>query len=87
MAYSKKGGRKKNDAIKKFIKEYQFDAIGLSETNLNWPLLDPTDRWEERVRGLWETSHHSIAFNETDATNHVCQPGGCVQVSCNRLAH
>ena len=79
--------KEKNRALVKFLRYYKFDIFGLAETNIHWPSLDPIDRWEEHMQGIWESMHHSIAYNTTDSVNQPWQPGGCVQVSCDCAVH
>ena len=79
--------KEKNKAIIKFLKSYQFDIFGMAETNLHWASLDPTEGWEERMEGVWESMNHNLAYNQQDSINQVWQPGGCLQVSCDRAAH
>ena len=59
------------------------------ETNLHWPLLDPTMSWEERMQGIWESNNadHNVTYNTTDDTNQEWQPGGCIQISTERTSH
>ena len=38
----------------KILKYYNFNIIGLSEVNIQCPLVNPADSWEEKINGDWE---------------------------------
>ena len=71
----------------KYLFKKKFDIIGLSETNLHWPSLSPLDNWDERVQGKWESLHTSMCYNTQEPVNTAWQPGGCLQMSANRMTH
>lgn len=80
--------KEKNKAIKRFLRKYKLDIFGLTEPNLHWDSLDPTDRWEARMAGMgWKHAHHNIAFNTTDDSTQEWQPGGCILTSLERMVH
>ena len=71
----------------KTLKYYNFDIIGLSEVNIHWPLVNPSEPWEERISGHWEARKSVLACNlEKDATK-VWQLGGCLQIIKARTTH
>ena len=37
----------KNDRLQQFLKMYNFDIMGLQETNLNWDYVQAKDQWDE----------------------------------------
>ena len=75
----------KNRTIRNFMNNYNIDIFGMAEVNLNWNLLPTKDRWEERTIGWWEDSRVTIAHNVEDEATQVFQPGGCIQVTTNKL--
>ena len=38
----------------KTLKDNNLDIILLSEVDINWPLVNPADSWEEKINGDWE---------------------------------
>ena len=75
----------KNDQLKKFMRKYDFDIMGLTEINVHWPLLPLKDQWQERSLGWWEMGlHSSKAFNTEDESPTATQPGGCMLLSTNK---
>ena len=83
----KENWKEKNNAIRRFFRTYPFDIIGLTEINLHWPSLSPTNQWPERMQGVWESSRSNITFNTQDDSNQEWQPGGCIQISTSRTSH
>ena len=79
--------KEKNNSLFKFLFNTKFDVMGLSEINLHWSSLTPSNSWEERVQGRWESLHSSICYNQEDPVSSAWQPGGCIQLSTNRMAH
>ena len=76
----------KNDRLRTFLKNYNFDIMGFQETNLNWDKVEPKDQWDERTTGWWKGGHTSIkAFNKEDITSTIYQPGGCMIASVNSV--
>ena len=74
----------KNDRMKAFFKKYNFDIMGLQETNLNWEKVPTQDQWEERTLGWWKGGHTTIkAHNTEDIVQTTIQPGGCLLTSVN----
>ena len=44
----------KNDRLRTFLKNYNFDIMGFQEINLNWDKIKPQDQWDERTMGWWK---------------------------------
>ena len=79
--------KNKNRTIRNFINYNNIDVFGLSEVNLNWSLLPTKDQWQERTIGWWEDSRVSMAYNTEDEATQSYQPGGCMQITRNKLIH
>ena len=78
----------KDTRIRQAINEYGFQIVGIQETNRCWHLLDEEDRWYNRIKGWWETSHSSVAYNTKDGELATAfQPGGSIVLSINAAAH
>ena len=74
----------KNDRLRTFIKNYEFDIMGFQEPNLNWNKIRPKDQWDERTLGWWKDGHNTCkAFNTQDVIQRPAQPGGCMVVSAH----
>ena len=71
----------------KTLKDYNFDIVGLSEVNIHWPLLNPTEYRKERISGQWEDSNSLMSCNLEDNYTKVWQPGGCIQISMSKTTH
>ena len=79
--------KQKNNTIRNFIRHYNVDVLGMAEVNLNWSLVPTRDRWEERTIGWLEDSRVSMAYNVEDEATSIYQPGGCLQVTSNKLVN
>ena len=79
--------KEKNAALLNFFYRYKFDIINMVETNIFWPLLKHNDRWENRIEGRWENQRSVLAYNVNDSVSSSWQPGGCLQVSVDRVVH
>ena len=77
----------KNRSIRNFINYYNIDLFGISEVNLNWSLLPTKDQLQERTLGWWEDSRVSMAYNTEDEATQAYQPGGCLQITRNKMVH
>ena len=77
----------KNDALYRSMTNKKFDIVGFSEVNCNWSAIRQNNRWRERTRGWWETSHTSIGYNMNDCIRTTFQPGGTLLQSIDRAAH
>ena len=76
----------KNDRLRNFLKNYNFDIMGFQETNLNWDQVQSKDQWEERTMGWWKGGNTSVkAFNKQDVIPTLHQPGGCMITSANSV--
>ena len=78
----------KNDRIRQAINDHDMQIIGISETNRCWHLLNEEDRWISRIKGWWETSKSSVAYNVKDGElSTPYQPGGTLVLSVGEPAH
>ena len=69
------------------LKDYNFYIIGLSGVNINWPLVNLDDSWEEVISGHWKSSNSIMACNLEDNATKVWQPGVCLQIITARTTH
>ena len=75
----------KNDCLKRFMRKYDFDIMGLTEINLHWLLLPHKDQWDKRSLGWWETGLHSTkAYSQEYESPTATQLGGCMLLSTNK---
>jgi hypothetical protein len=56
----------KNKLIYNSIENKQIGILGLAELNRCWHLLPEKDKWSDRTRGWWESSHSMISYNQRD---------------------
>ena len=76
----------KNNKLKTFLKNYNFDIMGFQEVNINWDKVQSKDIWEERTMGWWkEGSTCTKAYNTQDILSSTHQPGGCMVTSVNNV--
>lgn len=71
----------KNTHIKQIVQTYEFDHIGIAETNCNWYKMTEEDRWHERARKLWKKSKSVLAHNRRDISKEIKQPGGVLNLT------
>ena len=60
------GTSPKNQQIFQAINESGAGIVGITEVGRCWHLLPEKDRWTERVKGWWENSKSTIAYNTKD---------------------
>ena len=77
----------KNINIKENIDNYNFDYIGLTETNCYWPLASPNDAWHERTRSWWKQSKSKVTYYKHPATPLLHQPGGVISVALKGITN
>ena len=77
----------KNNFIREWITELKWDIVGLSEVNVHWKLLNPTQRLPERTFGWFESLHLSLAYLHDWPAATASQVGGRLVWSINRGAH
>jgi hypothetical protein len=78
----------KNKILYNSIKNKQIGILGMVELNKCWHLLNNKDRWKDRTRGWWETSHSSISYNRKDnLLSSSFQPGGAAVISIEDTSH
>ena len=69
------------------IKQHNFDAIGIIETNCHWRRLPVASRLPERTRGWFEHLHRSTASYEEYEGTAGLQYGGVTLWSMNQAGH
>ena len=69
------------------LKDYNFYIIGLSGVNINWPLVNLDDSWEEVISGHWKSSNSVMACNLEDNATKVWQPRRCIKITMARTTH
>jgi hypothetical protein len=78
----------KNKIIYNSITNKQINIIGLAETNRCWHKLKEKDKWKNRTRGWWESSHSTFGYNTRDGDIATTfQPGGTALISINNTCH
>ncbi len=78
----------KNKLIYNSIENKQISILGLTELNRCWHLLPDKDKWNERTRGWWESSHSTISYNRKDTIlASAFQPGGSAVISIGQTSH
>ena len=73
----------KNGLLREAINTHQIDVLGLSEINLKWDRIYPSNRLKQRTARWWEHCHCSYAYNYQDLSTAVYQPGGTALLSLN----
>ena len=70
--------------LRETISSLKIDVIGLSEINIKWDRIYPTNRLKQRTATWWEnTPHCSYAYNYKDLSQATYQPGGTAILSLN----
>jgi hypothetical protein len=77
----------KDDLIRTGITNWEFDVIGLVETNLDWRLIPEDTKLWARTREWWEHLHISHSHNITFPARNEKQFGGTAVFSINDTAH
>ena len=77
----------KDDTIRNGISTYEFDIMGLAETNTDWRLVNEEDKLVHRTKGWWESLHLSFSFNITKNPIKTKQYGGVALFSINKAVH
>ena len=74
----------KNKNIERFINKYNFDFLGLAETNCFWPLAQDENKWHERVRE-WNLQHSKsvLSYYTKPIIPELNQPGGVISMALN----
>ena len=75
----------KNQHIRELINTYDFDHIGLIETNCNWKYIPQEDQWSERTASWWKRNKSVVAHNTADICEEHKQPGGVINMSLETL--
>ena len=63
------------------LKYYNFSIIGLSEVNIDWPLVKQEDYWEERIRERWEARTSVLACSLEDSPTRCGNQEGVYKLS------
>ena len=66
----------KDDAIRGGITTWEFDIMGLAETNVDWRLVKEDDKLHYRTKEWWEALHISHSNNSTSPPIKPKQYGG-----------
>ena len=77
----------KNQQLFQAINNSQADIVGMTEIGRCWHLLKENEKWNERVKGWWENSKSTIAYNTKDVAPTKYQPGGNILCSIGRPCH
>ena len=77
----------KNSTLREAIAHHHLDIIGLSEINLKWDRIYPSNRLKQRVSRWWENSHCNYAYNYHDLSKATYQPGGTALISLHSASH
>ena len=75
----------KNQHIREVIDTYDFDHIGLIETNCNWKFIPQEDHWNERTQSWWKRNKCVVAHNTVDICEEHKQPGGVINMSLEKV--
>ena len=77
----------KNVTLREAIGLHNLDIIGLSEINIKWDRIYPTNRLKQRTVKWWENCHCSYAYNYKDLSKATYQPGGTAVISLHATSH
>jgi hypothetical protein len=77
----------KDEIIRNGINTWEFDIIGLAETNVDWRLVGEEDKLIHRTKEWWESLHLSYSSNSTKPPIKPKQYGGVALFSINKAAH
>ena len=74
--------------LRESISLLNIDIIGLSELNIKWDRVYPTDRMKQRTASWWQNpTNCSYAYNYKDLSQSTYQPGGTAIISRNSAAN
>ena len=77
----------KNSSLREAIASHHLDIIGLSEINIKWDRVYPSNRLKQRAAKWWETCHCSYAYNYQDLSKVTYQPGGTALITLHSTTH
>ncbi len=77
----------KDDAIRGGITTWEFDIMGLAETNVDWRLVKEDDKLHYQTKEWWEALHISHSNNTTSPPIKPKQYGGGSIFSINKATH
>jgi hypothetical protein len=77
----------KDELLREGVNNFQFDNLGLAETNTDWRLVDKASRLYNWTKGWWESLHLSLSFNCTQPPAQRQRWGGTAIISINKAAH
>jgi hypothetical protein len=77
----------KDDIIRQGITAWEFDIVGLSETNVDWRLIPEEHKLYFRTKPWWDTIHILQAFNVANPPVSRKQFGGEALFSLGASAH
>ena len=77
----KKSSHPKNINIKETINNYNFNYMGITESNCYWPEASHDDQWHERIKSWWTRSKSEVAYHRYPTVPTLHQPGGVVSIA------
>ena len=77
----------KNGQLREALALYNIDVLGMSEINIKWDRIYPTQRLKQRISHWWEHCHCNYAYNFRDLSTAVYQPGGTALLTLHSTSH
>ena len=78
---------RKNTMIRNAVNKYEFDIMGITETNRSWRKVEAKDRIRERTRDWWNPLHTMIAYNKGEECKNTALQEGVLQWSIDKPAN
>ena len=78
---------RKNTTIRNTVNKYEFDIMGITETNRSWRKVEAKERIRERTRDWWNPMHTMIAYNKEEECKNTALQGGVLQWSIDKAAN
>jgi hypothetical protein len=82
-----KAGQPKDDFLRAGINKYDFDIMGIAESNVKWDFIPEADRLYNMTKNWWESSHLITSHNKTSSDRNKKQYGGVAMWSLGQAAH
>ena len=67
---------RKNTTIRNAVNKYEFDIIGITETNRSWRKVEAKERIRERTRDWWKPLDTMIVYNKEEECKSTALQGG-----------
>ena len=77
----------KNATLREALGLHHIDIIGMSEINIKWDRIHPSNRFKQRTSKWWEHCHCSYSYNYRDLSTATYQPGGTAILSLHSTSH